>query len=98
VELHFEELPSKELETILHKRCNLPLSYSKTLVNIMLELQVCGVDIDIFNNKKEKIDLQQNCKFESKAFCLSLMILTIPTLIIYILSEINNYLNGKIQI
>ena len=42
MELHFEELPSKELETILHKRCNLPMSYSKTLVNIMLELQVCS--------------------------------------------------------
>ena len=29
------------------------------------------LDINIFNNKKGKKYLQQNCKFDSKAFCLS---------------------------
>ena len=41
VELHFAELPSTELELILHQRCNLPKSYAKKLVSVMLELQVC---------------------------------------------------------
>ena len=41
VELHFDELPSQELEVILHQRCRLPLSYAKKLVAIMLALQVC---------------------------------------------------------
>ena len=40
VELHFDEIPSQELETILHQRCDLPLSYAKRLVAVMLELQV----------------------------------------------------------
>jgi len=40
VELHFDELPSQELEVILHQRCSLPLSYAKKLVAIMLDLQV----------------------------------------------------------
>ena len=41
VELHFDELPSQELELILHQRCSLPSSYAKKLVAIMLDLQVC---------------------------------------------------------
>ena len=40
VELHFDELPSNELEVILHQRCSIPLSYAKKLVAIMLDLQV----------------------------------------------------------
>ncbi|XP_069462584.1 midasin isoform X2 [Ambystoma mexicanum] len=39
VELHFDELPSSELETILHKRCSLPPSYCSKLVKVMLDLQ-----------------------------------------------------------
>ncbi|KAJ1151695.1 hypothetical protein NDU88_004475 [Pleurodeles waltl] len=39
VELHFNELPSSELETILNKRCCLPPSYCSKLVNVMLALQ-----------------------------------------------------------
>ncbi|CAB4002946.1 midasin isoform X1 [Paramuricea clavata] len=58
VELHFEELPSKELETILHKRCNLPMSYSKTLVNIMLELQVRRRGSTVFRGKQGFITLR----------------------------------------
>ena len=40
MELHFDEIPSSELETILHKRCSLPMSHCRRLVKIMLELQV----------------------------------------------------------
>nr|XP_015209182.1 PREDICTED: midasin [Lepisosteus oculatus] len=39
VELHFDELPSAELEIILHKRCSLPPSYCIRMVKVMLELQ-----------------------------------------------------------
>ncbi|XP_046844513.1 midasin-like isoform X2 [Xenia sp. Carnegie-2017] len=58
VELHFEELPSNELETILHKRCHLPLSYSKTLVKIMLELQVRRRGSNVFSGKQGFITLR----------------------------------------
>ena len=40
VELHFDELPSGELETILNQRCGLPPSYCSKLVKVMLHLQV----------------------------------------------------------
>lgn len=43
VELHFDELPSEELETILHQRCSLPPSYCSKLVRIMQDLQVTVV-------------------------------------------------------
>lgn len=40
MELHFDELPSAELETILHQRCSLPPSYCTKLVKVMQDLQV----------------------------------------------------------
>lgn len=40
VELHFDELPSDELETILCQRCSLPPSYCSKLVKVMQDLQV----------------------------------------------------------
>lgn len=40
VELHFGEIPSSELETILHQRCALPASYAKKMVAVMGDLQV----------------------------------------------------------
>lgn len=40
MELHFDELPSGELETILHQRCSLPPSYCTKLVRVMQDLQV----------------------------------------------------------
>jgi len=39
IELHFDEIPSKELETILHKKCFIPLSYSKKMVSVLKELR-----------------------------------------------------------
>ncbi|KAJ8315790.1 LOW QUALITY PROTEIN: hypothetical protein KUTeg_007940 [Tegillarca granosa] len=35
VELHFDEIPSNELETILHNRCHIPMSYAKRLVAVI---------------------------------------------------------------
>lgn len=40
VELHFDEIPTQELEFILHKRCAMPLSYCKRCVAVMVELQL----------------------------------------------------------
>ncbi|KAF5287728.1 hypothetical protein FQA39_LY15748 [Lamprigera yunnana] len=40
VELHFNEIPPDELEFILHKRCEIPLSYSKKMVAVMTDLQL----------------------------------------------------------
>lgn len=51
VELHFDELPSEELETILHQRCSLPPSYCTKLVKVMQNLQVRAWD-GTFRGKK----------------------------------------------
>lgn len=40
VELHFDEIPKPELETILHQRCGIAPSYAKRLVAVMSDLQV----------------------------------------------------------
>ncbi|XP_013187576.2 midasin [Amyelois transitella] len=40
VELHFDEIPRKELEIILHQRCHVPPAYSKKMIAVMAELQV----------------------------------------------------------
>lgn len=44
IEMHFDEIPRKELEEILHRRCHLPESYSKKFVKVMHDLQVCVLE------------------------------------------------------
>ena len=39
IELHFDQLPAPELETILSGRCSLPASYSKKMVATLKDLQ-----------------------------------------------------------
>ena len=40
VELHFAEIPHDEMGRILHKRCSLPLSHAKKMINVMKDLRV----------------------------------------------------------
>eukprot|EP00794_Sanderia_malayensis_P000583 gene583-1243_t len=58
VELHFDEIPSKELEIILHKRCELPKSYCKKFVNVMHDLQTRRKLSGIFAGKHGFITLR----------------------------------------
>ncbi|CAJ0956891.1 unnamed protein product [Ranitomeya imitator] len=58
VELHYDELPSAELETILHKRCCLPPSYCNKLVAVMLELQSHRRGSSVFAGKHGFITLR----------------------------------------
>lgn len=37
--MHFDEIPANELETILFKRCEIPLSYAQKVVAVMKDLQ-----------------------------------------------------------
>ena len=52
VEIHFDEIPSDELEIILHKKCSLPTSYCKKLVGVMLELQRRRCSTGVFSGKQ----------------------------------------------
>ncbi|NXW51222.1 MDN1 protein, partial [Nyctiprogne leucopyga] len=58
VELHFDELPSAELETILHKHCSLPPSYCSKLVKVMLDLQSYRRGSTVFAGKHGFITLR----------------------------------------
>lgn len=40
IELHFSEIPKNELETILEKRCFIPMRYAQKMVKTMTTLQV----------------------------------------------------------
>jgi midasin (ATPase involved in ribosome maturation) len=59
VELHIDDIPESELETILEKRCGIPLSYAKKLVAVMLELQRYrqGTQVDSISQNKMKKNL-----------------------------------------
>ncbi|KAG8582222.1 hypothetical protein GDO81_007964 [Engystomops pustulosus] len=58
VELHYDELPSAELETILHKRCCLPPSYCTKLVAVMSDLQSHRRGSSVFAGKYGFITLR----------------------------------------
>uniref|UniRef100_A0A3P9MDK6 Midasin n=1 Tax=Oryzias latipes TaxID=8090 RepID=A0A3P9MDK6_ORYLA len=58
VELHFDELPSGELESILHQRCSLPPSYCSKLVKVMLDLQSLRRGSSVFAGKHGFITLR----------------------------------------
>ncbi|XP_054617732.1 midasin isoform X2 [Dunckerocampus dactyliophorus] len=58
VELHFDELPSQELETILHQRCRIPLSYCTKLVKVMTDLQSLRRGSSVFAGKHGFITLR----------------------------------------
>ncbi|XP_061668786.1 midasin isoform X2 [Syngnathoides biaculeatus] len=58
VELHFDALPSQELETILHKRCSMPLSYCSKLVQVMTDLQSLRRGSSVFAGKHGFITLR----------------------------------------
>ncbi|XP_077567526.1 midasin isoform X1 [Stigmatopora nigra] len=58
VELHFDELPRKELVTILHQRFCMPLSYCTKLVNVMTDLQSFRRGSSVFAGKHGFITLR----------------------------------------
>eukprot|EP00795_Rhopilema_esculentum_P017643 gene17642-9287_t len=58
VELHFDEIPSDELQTILHKRCHLPRSYCGKFVAVMQDLQTRRKSSGIFAGKHGFITLR----------------------------------------
>ncbi|XP_067273008.1 midasin [Pseudorasbora parva] len=58
VELHFDELPSSELENILHQRCSLPPSYCSKLIKVMQNLQSLRRGSSVFAGKHGYITLR----------------------------------------
>ncbi|KAF4099466.1 hypothetical protein G5714_019592 [Onychostoma macrolepis] len=58
VELHFDELPSAELENILHQRCCLPPSYCSKLIKVMQNLQSLRRGSSVFAGKHGYITLR----------------------------------------
>lgn len=58
VELHFDEIPIEELQIILHKRCHMPESYCKQVINVMTDLQMRRKNTATFAGKKGFITLR----------------------------------------
>lgn len=58
VELHFDEIPPNELQIILHKRCNMPESYCKQVIDVMMDLQMRRKSTAAFAGKKGFITLR----------------------------------------
>ena len=51
VEIHVDEIPEDELSTILDKRCKIPKSYAKKMVEVMKELELHRQSTKIFAGK-----------------------------------------------
>ncbi|KAA8540262.1 hypothetical protein F0562_024175 [Nyssa sinensis] len=51
VEIHVDEIPEVELSTILEKRCQIPESYAKKMVEVMKELQLRRHSSKVFAGK-----------------------------------------------
>lgn len=51
VEIHVDEIPESELSTILEKRCKIPESYAKKMVNVFKDLQLHRQDSNVFAGK-----------------------------------------------
>ncbi|KAL0114620.1 hypothetical protein PUN28_011725 [Cardiocondyla obscurior] len=58
VELHFDEIPSKELQIILNQRCSMPESYCKQIIDVMTDLQMRRKNTAAFAGKKGFITLR----------------------------------------
>jgi midasin len=69
VELHFDQIPSKELETILHERCDIPLSYARRLVAVMLELQTRRRGSGVFAGKMGFMTLRDLFRWAGRYKC-----------------------------
>lgn len=51
VEIHVDEIPENELSTILERRCAIPESYAKKMVEVMKELQLHRQSSKVFAGK-----------------------------------------------
>ncbi|XP_057977825.1 midasin isoform X2 [Malania oleifera] len=51
VEIHVDEIPENELSTILERRCKIPESYAKKMVEVMKELQLHRQRSKVFAGK-----------------------------------------------
>lgn len=52
VEIHVDEIPQDELSTILEKRCSIPESYAKKMIEVMTELQLQRQSSQVFAGKQ----------------------------------------------
>ncbi|XP_011881988.1 PREDICTED: midasin isoform X2 [Vollenhovia emeryi] len=58
VELHFDEIPPKELQTILNQRCSMPESYCRQMIEVMMDLQRRRKSTATFAGKKGFVTLR----------------------------------------
>jgi midasin len=63
---YFEDLTNEDLEKILEKRCQLPLSRAKLLVKIMKDLQVMRSSQNIFAGKESVITIRDLLKWGAR--------------------------------
>ena len=58
IQLHFDELPTGELETIIEKKCDLPYSMSKKMVRVLINLRMHRRQSATFEGNKGYITLR----------------------------------------
>nr|XP_039270627.1 midasin-like [Styela clava] len=66
IELHFGEIPPNEINTILHRRCDLPVSRCNRLVRVMQDLQEHRRSSGIFSGKYGFITIRDLFKWAER--------------------------------
>lgn len=66
LELHFDDIPQNELETILHLRCQIAPSYAKKIVDVYRELSVQRQSTRLFEQKNSFATLRDLFRWASR--------------------------------
>ncbi|KAL3884189.1 hypothetical protein ACJMK2_030409, partial [Sinanodonta woodiana] len=69
IELHFDDIPSEELEIILHQRCSIPMSYAKRMIAVMLDLQTRRRGSGVFAGKSGFMTLRDLFRWAERYNC-----------------------------
>ncbi|KAK3603576.1 hypothetical protein CHS0354_028005 [Potamilus streckersoni] len=69
IELHFDDIPSEELEIILHQRCSIPMSYAKRMIAVLLDLQTRRRGSGVFAGKSGFMTLRDLFRWAERYNC-----------------------------
>ncbi|KAH8739554.1 hypothetical protein FG386_001111, partial [Cryptosporidium ryanae] len=101
IEIYFDEIPCKELEIIISKRCNLPDSYSQLMVKVYTELRRHRSNSQMFSGDYSFITVRDLLRWGNRLMCINNNVLDKNSLVItgfYVIGERIREHDEKIQL
>ncbi|KAK6587902.1 hypothetical protein RS030_81186 [Cryptosporidium xiaoi] len=90
IEIYFDEIPYKELETIISKRCRIPNSYSQLMVKVYTELRRHRSSSQMFSGDYGFITVRDMLRWGNRLMCINNNVLDKNSLVItgfYVIGE-----------